>query len=299
MTDDGTLRMVELDEGGVIEVQLTNWTTTPDDAPVLVDLHGTPGCGHLLVSTRQAAAARGLRVVAPTRPGYSTSSPKPGRTVADVAADVSAVLDDLGVGRVVVVGTSGGGPHALATAAGLGDRVAAVASVAGVGPYGAPDLDFLAGMGQENVEEFGTALEGEGPLRSYLEAQREGMTGATAEQVAEAMSTLLPPVDRDLLTGLLAEDILASFQRSLSLGVQGWLEDDLAFTSDWGFSLDDVRCPASVWQGDVDLMVPSAHGRWLAAHLPDVRAHLLGGEGHLSIASGRIGDILDELLASL
>lgn len=299
MTDDVTLRMVELPDGGVLEVGLAGWTTTPDDAPVLVDLHGTPGCGRSTAAYRAAAAARGVRVVAPTRAGYGSSSPNPGRDVAAVAADVDAVLDALGVGRVVVVGTSGGGPHALATAAGLGDRVAAVASVAGVGPYGADGLDFLAGMGQDNLDEFGAAVQGEGLLRSYLEAQRTALAGVSADALAAGMASLLPPVDLAVLTGDVADDLVVHFNHGLSEGIEGWLGDDLAFVAPWGFALDDVRCPVSVWQGDADLMVPAAHGAWLAARLPGATAHLLPGEGHLSIAVGKAGEILDELLAAL
>ncbi|WP_198950431.1 alpha/beta fold hydrolase [Kineosporia sp. A_224] len=300
MTDDVTQRMVELEDGGVLEVHLVNWSTTPDDAPVAVDLHGTPSWGRPAGTTRAAAAARGVRLVAPTRAGYSTSSPAPGRDVAAVAADVAAVLDALGVGRVVVMGTSGGGPHALATAALLGDRVAAVASIAGVGPYGADGLDFLAGMGQDNIDEFGAALTGEGALRSYLEEQRAGLADLTPELLAQSWSSLLPPVDVAIVTGsALAGELVESIEHALAPGIQGWLEDDLAFCTDWGFSLDDLRCPVSVWQGGVDLMVPAAHGAWLAQRIPAARAHLLPDEGHLSIAVGKVGEVLDELLPSL
>jgi pimeloyl-ACP methyl ester carboxylesterase len=313
--DDVELRLLTLPDGRTLEVHLSHWsttTTTPtgsgaprgprdasDEPPVLVDLHGTPSWGKTSRSTREAAAARGIRVLAPTRPGYSRSDPRPGRSVADVAADLSAVLDALGVGRIVVIGASGGGPHALATAALLGDRVAGVASISGVGPYGAPDLDFLAGMGQENVDEFGAALSGEAGLRTYLEAARPELVGMSAEAIVEVWSSILPPVDRALITGELAADLVESINEALAPGIEGWLEDDLAFVRDWGFDLTDVRCPVSVWQGGVDLMVPPAHGAWLAGHLRGARAHLLPDEGHLSIALGRIGDILDELLDDL
>ncbi len=299
MADDVSTRTVPLDDGRTLEVHLANWATTPDDAPVLVDLHGTPSWGRPFRHTRAAAFARGVRVFGPTRAGYGTSTPCPGRDVAAVAGDVAQALDALGVGRVVVVGTSGGGPHALATAAGLGDRVAAVASVAGAGPYGVPGLDFLAGMGQENVDEFGAALAGEDVLRPFLTAARDRIAGVSADAIAESLATLLPPVDRALVTGELADDIVESFTEALRPGIEGWVEDDLAFCQDWGFSLDDLRCPVSVWQGGVDLMVPAAHGRWLAGRIAGARAHLLPDDGHLSISMGRIAEIVDEMLAAL
>src|SRR4029453_5622975 len=64
---------------------------------------------------------------------------------------------------------SGGGPHALACAALLPDRVFSAVSVAGVTPYGAPGTDFLAGMGRETVGEVGAALDGPESLVQWMD----------------------------------------------------------------------------------------------------------------------------------
>ncbi|GAA5156729.1 alpha/beta hydrolase [Nocardioides marinquilinus] len=274
-----------------------------DDRPVLVFHHGTPSAATRDRHFGAAADEVGVRVVRLSRPGYGGSTRLPGRRVADVAADVAALLDHLGVERCVTGGLSGGGPHALATAALLPDRVAGVLSIAGAAPATEPDLDFLAGMGAENVEEFGLARRGEAALRPWLETMAVEVRGATPEQLIEAMSTLLPEVDRAAVRGergtAYGEDVTASMDEALRVGVDGWLDDDLAFVGDWGFDLADVRVPAFVWQGDEDLMVPPAHGAWLAAHLPDARAHLLPGEGHLSLALGSAVPMLTELVATL
>jgi pimeloyl-ACP methyl ester carboxylesterase len=213
-----------------------------------------------------------------------------------VVPDVAAVLDHLGADRCLVAGKSGGGPHALATAALLGDRVAAVCSIAGVGPYDAPDLDFLAGMGSENIVEFGKTLEGEDVLRPYLDAEAAGLDDADVPGMIDAMQTVLPEVDRAVLTDEYGEDQLASMKEGLSRGIDGWLDDDLAFAAPWGFDLADIAVPSFIWQGSADLMVPFAHGEWLAAHVPGTVAHLLAGEGHLSITVGAFGEMLDELI---
>ena len=126
-----------------------------------------------------AAAAQGLRYVSYSRPGYGGSSRKPGRAVADCAADTAAILGYLGADRCYSVGASGGGPYALACAALLADRVLACATVAGVGPFGAQDLDFLAGMGRENLEEFGAALAGPAGLQAYLGVKLRRLPRAT------------------------------------------------------------------------------------------------------------------------
>jgi pimeloyl-ACP methyl ester carboxylesterase len=214
----------------------------------------------------------------------------------DVVGDTEAVLASIGADRAYVAGWSGGGPHALACAARMPQAIATLV-IAGVAPAGLPDLEFLDGMGQDNLDEFGAAFTGEADLRPYLDAQRPELVGVTAEGVIASMATLLPPVDRAVLTEEFGADLATSFGDALQVSVDGWLDDDLAFVQGWGFALDEITTPVHLWQGDQDLMVPFAHGRWLAAHVPGVTAHLLPGEGHLSITIGAVDRMLDGLLA--
>lgn len=288
--------------------RLLDYDTGPGDPglPTVVSHHGTPGAGTRDRHVDAAAAEVGLRVVTFSRPGYGGSTRQPGRTVADVAADVEALLDHLGVERCVTAGASGGGPHALATAALLPHRVSGALSIAGVAPWGEPGLDFLAGMGADNIEEFGLALEGEAAVRPWMEGYAEGLRTATAEQVVDSMASLLPDVDREAILGAqgasFGEDVVASFTEALRLGVDGWVDDDLAFTRPWGFDLRtlvDRAVPTFVWQGELDLMVPFSHGEWLAARLPHAVTHLQPGHGHLSITLGHAEEMLTELAATL
>lgn len=271
----------------------------PDDGLPLVFHHGTPqGAVHDPL-VEGAAAERGLRVVSFSRPGYGTSTPRPdGRTtgtIADDAADTATVLDHLGLDRFVTLGWSGGGPRALACAALLPGRC--LAAVCGVGPVPPAeyDGDFCAGMGEENVAEFGAAFEGADALEAWLEANGTGMFTATAEEVADLLGSLAPPVDRAALTGELAETLALGSRRSGLQGVVGWRDDDLALVRPWGFALADITVPVAVWQGTEDAMVPFAHARWLAEHVPGVRPHLVEGEGHLSLLAA-MPRILDDLL---
>ena len=155
---------LKLPDGRNLDVR----TSGPADGIPLLHHHGTPGSAVQLRVTQRLASRLGLRLVTMSRAGYGASGRSPGRRVVDAAGDVAAVLDHLDIDRCVVAGWSGGGPHALACGAGLPDRVAAVLLVAGVGPYRADGLDFLAGMGEQNVEEFGLAVAGEKRLRPYL-----------------------------------------------------------------------------------------------------------------------------------
>ena len=272
--------------------------TGPEDGDLLVFIHGTPGCAEVPGAIGAAAAARGLRCAAWSRPGYGGSTRQVGRVVADIAADAAAVLDHLGVSHAYAAGWSGGGPHALALGALIPERIRAIASIAGVAPYveSQGSLDFLVGMGEDNVVEFGAAVDGETAVRGFLEPLLPTFRTIQADQIIDDMSSLLPEVDRAYCTGEFGEELAASFREAVRVGIDGWVDDDLAFVAPWGYDLDAIAVPVSLWQGSADLMVPFAHGRWLSAALPQARIHLLDGEGHLSIAVGRAQAIVDELL---
>ncbi|MBY8881482.1 alpha/beta fold hydrolase [Actinacidiphila acidipaludis] len=271
----------------------------PADGTPLVLHNGTPSAALFFEPMVEAAHRHGLRLVAYSRPGYALSTPQPGRKVAAVAADVAALLDELGADRFLTAGWSGGGPHALACAALLPGRCLGAATIAGVAPYLADGLDWLSGMGAENIEEFAAAGAGEAPLTAFLEAQVPVLAEVEGAQIAAALGDLVSEVDRRALTDTFADYTAALFRASVSAGVAGWRDDDLAFVSDWGFDLGGVKTPVSLWQGAEDRMVPFAHGRWLAGRLPLATAHLEPDEGHLSLLLNAFDAIVAELTAYL
>jgi len=277
--------------------QLEALTAGPADGLTVVLHNGTPAGLLAAPAIAAAAAERDLRLVLYARPGYEGSTPDPGRRVSSAAADLAAVLDAVGAGEFVTVGWSGGGPHALACAALLPGRCLAAASMAGVAPYGADGLDWLAGMGAENIEEFSAAQAGAEALTSFLEPAAREMAAMTAADVTAGLGDLVSAADQAAVTGEFADYLAASFRAAVAGGVAGWRDDDFAFIADWGFTMADVGAgtPVAVWQGDQDMMVPYSHGRWLAAHIPGARAHLLPGEGHLTLAHV-FGAILDDLM---
>ena len=292
---DVTRMDVELVDGRTLDV----WVAGPQDGVPLLLHHGTPMSGLPFEAFVRGATERGVRSISYSRPGYGGSTRAPGRSVADCAGDVAAILDRLGTDRTLTLGWSGGGPHTLATAALLSDRVIACATMAGAGPYGEPGLDFLSGMGAENLEEFGAALAGPEPLQAYLEPEAATLAGVGPDEIADALGDLIPDVDRASLTGAFATYMADAMHEAVRPGIWGWFDDDLAFVRDWGFDLSSIDVPVTVWQGDRDRMVPIEHGRWLAANIPGATPQLLEGDGHLSIAVGRFGEILDGLLATV
>jgi pimeloyl-ACP methyl ester carboxylesterase len=276
--------------GRSVEVLVTG----PADGLPLVYHTGTPSGLAVFEPMVRACAERGLRLILYTRPGYGGSDPQPGRRIAEAAADVRAILDHLGAGEFVTAGASGGGPHALACAALLPGRCLAAATLGGVAPREEPG--WLTGMAEENVVEFGAAIEGDEALTAFLCGAAAELAGVTGDQVAQALGQLASAADRRVLTGEYADHLAASFRAAVSTGIAGWRDDDLAFVADWGVTLDTIDVPVSIWQGDADNMVPLEHGRRLALLIPHARPHLLAGEGHLTIGVHRFGDVLDELI---
>ena len=268
----------------------------PADGLPLVFHHGTPGGIAVYGPMVDAAADRGLRTVLYGRPGYGASTAQPGRTVADAAGDVAAILAELGATRFVTVGWSGGGPHALACARLLADRCLAAATLAGLAPYPAEGLDWLAGMEESGAAELIASLAGEQELSALLDEVVPLMRDLTGEVLVEGIGDQAAPSDMEALRGGVADYVADQFRSGLRPGIAGWRDDDLAFARDWGFSLGRPAdtAPVAVWQGDADRMVPYAHGQWLASHIPAASAHFSPGAGHMHLP---FAAVLDDLLA--
>jgi len=252
-------------------------------SPVII-LHGTPGCRLNRHPNEELVRSTGARMISYDRPGYGGSDRHPGRTVADAASDVAAVADHLGLERFAVSGASGGGPHALAVAALLGDRVIKIACVMGLAPFEALGAGWFTGMDPENVTEFGWALEGEQRLAAELELQDTDQRQRVAVDPATMLEHFdLPGSDKQVL----GRQDFAAMWREVTIeqtrnGVWGWVDDDLAFVSAWGFDPATIAVPTLVWYGTGDVMVPPRHGEWIASTVPGaiVRLSEFGHQGN-------------------
>ncbi len=262
-------------------------------------INGTPSSGLIYHRHADDAQQRGIRLVSYDRPGYGESDSRGDRTVADAVGDVAAIADELDLGRFAVWGVSGGGPHALACAALLPDRVIAAACLAGPAPWDADGLDWTAGMGQDNLDEFGAAVQGRLALEPYLRRQAAQLAEASVDDLRAAWASLLTPLDAEVATGELAEFLLDSTGRGLRPGVEGWIDDDLAFVRDWGFDIGDIRVPVLLWHGEQDRFVPVAHGHWLAARIPGADVRITADDGHLTLIEHRVPDVHAWLLERL
>jgi pimeloyl-ACP methyl ester carboxylesterase len=158
----------------------------------------------------------------------------------------------------------------------------------------AKGLDFLAGMGPENVEEFTLAVRGAQALTPFLDKEADALAGITGEQVAASLGGLISGADAAVLTGEFATD-LAQGRRSAQRH-RGLARRRPGVHRRLGVPGRRRRGRAAIWQGDQDNMVPFTHGQWLAAHVPAARVHLVPGAGHLTMTVTVIDRILDDLL---
>ena len=276
--------------------QLNVWLSGAEAGPVLLYQPGTPAPPVRWESLERLASELGLRLASYARPGYSGSTRDEGRSVADAASDVGAVMDTLGVQTFTTFGHSGGGPHALACAALLPDRCVAAATLASVAPYDLYEGDWSAGMADANVEEFEWVIGGPDGLEAYLSSQLEGMAGVNGIDVDQTLGDLISQVDREELTGDIAEVIASWFRQTAVDGLHGWLDDDLAFIKPWGFRLDSISTHVTLWHGLQDRMVPLEHGRWLADNIPKAGQRFFDDEGHISMMTRGLRRIITELL---
>ena len=269
----------------------------PAGLPILAH-NGSPNTRHLYGPLLEDAVEHGIRLISYERPGYGGSTPQPGRTVADCAADVRAIADALDIQRLAVWGASGGGPHALACAALLPDLIAAAAAICSIAPYGAPGLDYFSGMGKDNEEDIKLYLRDPAAARVKSRQDRLDALAVTPDQVTEGWKTLLSPTDLAAVSDEFAAFLVSSFQDGLATTDEGWWEDGEAHLQPWGFDLDAISIPVSVWHGREDRFVPFQHGEWLAAHVPGAEAHLSDTDGHLTLY-GRIPEVHRWLTAHL
>jgi pimeloyl-ACP methyl ester carboxylesterase len=271
------------------------WTEHGDPRGALVVfLHGTPDSRAGKSYLAAAARERGLRIVCPDRPGVGCSEPLPGHTVAGYAGQVAALARALGAARYAVLGYSGGGPFALACAAGADPALTGVTVVAGLGPLDREGA--REGVGHDDLELVDLARQ-----RPWLGAallRAEHLTVRLAPRTAlRRVAAGLDDHDRTTLDRVGGGLLLAGFAEALRPGPWGVLAEYALLGAPWDLDWKAVTVPVHLVQGDADRTVPMHHAEDVLARLPaDVGTlHRVPGAGHVSVVR-RLGAILDTLI---
>ncbi|HEX4493709.1 MAG TPA: alpha/beta hydrolase [Acidimicrobiia bacterium] len=241
-------------------------------------LHGSPG-SRLFRPPPELVDELGVRVVTYDRPGYGRSDPQPDRRVADAAGDVRALLDHLDVERAALIGWSGGGPFAVATARHLSERVAHLAIVSAPGPldevptawealgdYQRPTAEMARQDPTRSKRAIGRHMEPylENPVL-FLGGRGKGPDGETVRGPANAM-------------------LVEQVNEALVQGAEGIAADLVAMWLDWGFRLAEVAVPTTVFQGAHDRHNHD-DARCYASNIPDATLVVWPDAGHLGVVS--------------
>jgi pimeloyl-ACP methyl ester carboxylesterase len=267
----------------------------PAGLPVIA-LHGTPGSRLMFALSDGAARDRGLRLIAPDRPGYGLSDHRICQSLAQSAEDVVAVADAYRLNRFAIIGVSGGCPFAVAAAAANPDRVVLLALAGPVGPIA--DLKRQIRLSRVHHLIFrvlgGSRL---GP-RAFFRSLRY-LVFKAPDAAYRGLMRRVRLSDRQILA---RAEVRASLQAAISEGlrpgVEGAVQDLRLYCAPWRLPLAEIDVPTVVWQGSDDTIVPPAAAYALARTLPNCRLDVIPAAGHYWVF-GQFGMILDAVAAAL
>ncbi len=220
-------------------------------------------------------ASNGVLSIAFGRSGYVGSTPKPGRITIDIAHDVAELADFLGVKRMVNVGLSGGGQHAIAT--GLDPRSVGVVTSGSLAPFEEMGEDFYLGMQQADIDEYADAL------RDIKDLVKRFQGGLATDPSAQFTPKEVSANDKRAQQSPSWKILFDSCDLTMKSGWD-WVADDYSsYLRPWGFDPREIRVPVILWQGGLDKNVPPQHGQWLAKHIPNSKLKLIEDESHVGL----------------
>jgi pimeloyl-ACP methyl ester carboxylesterase len=265
----------------------------PDGRPV-VALHGAPACRLMFAAADEAARAKGLRILAPDRPGYGLTRADRKPTLASRTDWLVAVVDALGLERFALLAVSGGSPYAVALAERLGERVSALALVSPMGPIA--DYSESAEAALEPVSFFQDRFFMHMPYRTWLTHPLGDVGAWMFRHGPDMFAGLLPKLAPDADARILAKPEVARVMRDMTLeafrqGGGGGTADLEIYGRPWGVRFQDVTAPAVMWQGTADTIVPPQVATWLASQLPRCTFHRLDEAGHFWVFE-HVGEVV-------
>lgn len=229
--------------------------------PAVLMIHGTPGGYDEWLNTLEAthAANDGFRYILPSRPGYLRTPLGDGAAPAEQANVLAALLDELHIRAVAVIGVSGGGPAALQFAIRYPDRCTAlVLEEAVVRSLHEPASNLPTGTLAADYRDF----------QLYLLYEAAGLYGMSKPQYAEAMA-------------IARAQLRASAPYSLRRA--GLLNDLMQEGRIGNWPLSQIHCPTLILQGTADQNVPPADAKYAHAQIAESQLKELPGADHLMI----------------
>lgn len=252
----------------------------PAGQPVF-HFHGSGGSRLEHPSPENILARLNIRFISVDRPGNGLSDFQAGRRIIDWAKDIGQLADHLGIEQFYVDGHSAGGPHALACAHQLPERIIAGAAISSVAPMSRPSA--YEGMPLLNQILARSARHIPLITRMIRWMMRKMIMG-DFEKASKQLMASIPDSDKTVLYNLQnAESFVNAVREGFRFGSRGVAQDDTLINRDWGFDLACVMPRIDIWHGEKDVNVPIGAAKYLRDTLPHTHATFLPGEGHFFI----------------
>jgi pimeloyl-ACP methyl ester carboxylesterase len=286
------INVVKTGDGRQLSVEVTG---DLNGSPVFL-LHGTPG-SRLGPRPRSLLLHRlGVQLISFDRPGYGGSDRLPGRRVADAAMDVAAIADAYRLEQFAVAGRSGGGPHALACAALLPERVSRAAVLVSLAPREADGLDWFDGMADSNVDAYAGPAGRLDRVIARLTETADIVRDDPASLIAKLQEEMTEDDRRVVADAGIRLGLMRAYAEALRQSPYGWIDDVQAFRNEWGFDPATVSVPVLLWHGERDMFSPVSHSRWLGSRIPDAMVVVKSDAAHFDALSV-LPDVLQWLIA--
>jgi len=257
--------------------------------------HGNPSSRLGAMIMDQTAKRVKAHIIAIDRPGIGLSDFKPARQYLDWPDDVTELADALGVQHFAILGGSSGGPHTLACAFKIPERLTVAAIVSSPCPFTVPAASESMSLSWRL-----RVFAGRRALWLVRLFFAKVSRDARRDPVSALSRTLrgLPEPDRLVLA---RPDMLKpagdAIREAFRSGIHGAAWDFSLMTRPWGFRLEDISVEVQLWHGEADAIFPSRMGCYLADTIPNCRPRFVSGEGHISLMINHMEDILNGLVA--
>ena len=264
----------------------------PSGKPVFY-FHGFPGSRLEPQSNHDAFLKAGIQLLALDRPGIGHSTRKNKRKLLDWPDDVVEIAKILKLEKFSILGVAGGGPYALACARAIPGYLNKVSVACGLGPIDAPNATSGMMLSNRVLFRYGKFFPPVLHLSTFLMVRQ--LSSKPAKGLKKFVEGL-PEPDRLVLSKTDAQDfVAASAVEGVRQGSGPLLEEIGIYSRSWGFKLEDLNVPVSLFQGEVDIDVPASMARHQASLIPDCEINLYPNDGHFSLLVNHI----DEIIASL
>ena len=288
----GLVQKLTLSNGAIVALSEYG---DPRGAPVFF-CHGWPSSRTMAALADDAAREFGVRLISPDRPGIRDSAFQPDRRLIDWPPFLNEVANRLEIARFRILAVSGGAPYAYASAWMTPERVEKISVVSGAPPL--DQLNDLDGLLPIHRQMLKLRAKHPGVLRSLFHLGRPFLSLRMPIRLRPLLLRFLQPVDANVLRESRAFEIcFDSARKAWRSSAAGVMADAEIYVTPWGFALEDVRVPVTLWHGTKDRTFAVRLARDVASRLPNCEFHLVEGAGHYSLPIRYIHEILADLMA--